>query len=192
MQKKNKVLFFIFSLIPGAAHMYMGFVKRGIVIMGIFLADVGLSIFSYADVLLLLLPLMWFYSFFDAWNKYNLPVEKLEKINDDFFFFMNVLPENIKNDPRFKKFSSNGLLKGLGVVTIFLGAYMLIDKVIISYICDFIRDDFIFNVLNSISREIPQVAIAVLLIFIGVKLISNKKQQLENEKTYGVDEEDEN
>lgn len=39
MNKKNKILFFLFSLIPGAAHMYIGLVKRGLVIMLALVAD---------------------------------------------------------------------------------------------------------------------------------------------------------
>ena len=42
MNKKNKILFFLFSLIPGAAHMYIGLVKRGLVIMLALVAGVGL------------------------------------------------------------------------------------------------------------------------------------------------------
>lgn len=182
MQKKNKVLFFIFSLVPGAAHMYMGLIKRGIVIMGLFMATIGLSLITYTDALLLILPLVWCYSFFDAWNKYNLPEDKFEKIRDDFFFMLNVVPENIKNDPRIRKISSKGLLKGLGVVAIFLGAYMIIDRVVLSLLGYFTDTGIIVTIIGEVSRKIPQIAIAVLLIFVGVKLIANKKQQLESEE----------
>lgn len=190
MQKKNKVLLFIFSLIPGAAHMYMGLMKRGIVIMGLFMAIIGLSLVTFTDVLLLILPLVWCYSFFDAWNKYNLPEETFEKIHDDFFFIMNAVPENIKNDPRLKKISSKGLFRGLGIVLIFIGAYMIINKIILDLVNYFVNYSVIIEIINPVLRRIPQIAIAILLIFIGVKLISNKKKQLESENE-GSDGEDE-
>lgn len=190
MQKKNKVLFFIFSVIPGAAHMYMGLVKRGIAIMCMFIAAIGLAILTFTDVLLLILPVVWFYSFFDAWNKYHLPEEKFEKIQDDFFFMLNVVPENIKNDPRIKKISSKGLLKGLGVVSIFIGAYIIIDRVLLSLFGYFTNTGIIAAIISDVARRIPQIAIAALLIFVGVKLITNKKQQLESEDE-NSDKEDE-
>lgn len=190
MQKKNKVLLFIFSLIPGTAHMYMGLMKRGITIMGLFIAIIGLSLATYTDVLLLILPLVWCYSFFDSWNKYNLPEEKFVKIQDGFFFIMNEVPENIKNDPRLKKISSKGLFKGLGIVLIFIGAYMIINKIILGLVNHFVNYSVIIEIINLVLRRIPQIAIAILLIFIGVKLISNKKKQLEseNEDSDGEDE----
>lgn len=46
MNKKNKILFFLFSLIPGAAHMYIGLVKRGLVIMLALVAGAGLAMMA--------------------------------------------------------------------------------------------------------------------------------------------------
>src|SRR5690554_2203025 len=39
----NGFLWFLFSLMPGAGHMYMGLMKRGIMLLGIFLAVVALD-----------------------------------------------------------------------------------------------------------------------------------------------------
>ena len=60
MNKKNKILFFLFSLIPGAAHMYIGLVKRGLVIMLALVAGAGLAMMTDTPALLLLLPVLWF------------------------------------------------------------------------------------------------------------------------------------
>lgn len=35
-RQKNKILMFLFSLIPGAGQMYMGFMKQGLSLMTIF------------------------------------------------------------------------------------------------------------------------------------------------------------
>ena len=116
MNKKNKILFFLFSLIPGAAHMYIGLVKRGLVIMLALVAGAGLAMMADTPAFLLVLPVLWFYSFFDAWNKYHLPEDKLAKVQDDFLFFLNAMPENVRSDPRFKKVASANVLKVGGIV----------------------------------------------------------------------------
>ena len=178
MNKKNKVLFFFFSLIPGAAHMYIGLVKRGLVIMLAFVAAIGFPVICDLPVLLVVLPVLWFYSFFDAWNKYNLPAEKFAKISDDFLFFMNAVSEDVRSDPRVKKFTSNSFLKIGGIAAVLLGAYLLWDKVVLN-ICSNFLSDAAAAVINDISYRIPQLAVAILLIVIGVKLIAHKKQELD-------------
>lgn len=178
MNKKNKVLFFFFSLIPGAAHMYIGLVKRGLVIMLAFVTAIGFPVICDLPVLLVVLPVLWFYSFFDAWNKYNLPAEKFAKISDDFLFFMNAVSEDVRSDPRLKKFTSNHLLKIGGIAAVLFGAYLLWDKVVLN-ICSRFLSDAAAEVISYISYRIPQLAVAILLIVIGVKLIAHKKQELD-------------
>ena len=68
-QKKGKVTTFLYSLIPGAAEMYMGFMKTGISMMAIFiLCFVIPSVLRLNDVFILFAVLVWFYSFFHARN----------------------------------------------------------------------------------------------------------------------------
>ncbi len=62
---KSKFLTFIFSLVPGAGHMYLGYLKTGIIIMATFIllsyivGLTGISLFS------IFLPVIWAYSFFE-------------------------------------------------------------------------------------------------------------------------------
>ena len=170
MNKKNKILFFLFSLIPGAAHMYIGLVKRGLVIMLAFVAGAGLAMMTDVPALLLLLPVLWFYSFFDAWNKYHLPEEKLAKVQDDFLFFLNGMPQNMRSDPRFKKVASASVLKIGGIAAVIVGAYLLWDKIIVNVLSRLLSETGA-GILSEVSYRLPQVAVAVLLIVIGVKLI---------------------
>lgn len=176
MNKKNKILFFLFSLIPGAAHMYIGLVKRGLVIMLALVAGAGLAMMADTPAFLLVLPVLWFYSFFDAWNKYHLPEDKLAKVQDDFLFFLNAMPENVRSDPRFKKVASANVLKVGGIVAIIAGAYLIWDQIIVRVLS---RSDTGAEILSQISYKLPQVAVAVILIVVGIKLISHKKRELE-------------
>lgn len=71
MPKKSKLATIILSALPGVGHMYLGWMQRGLLFMlafflTIFLMDwVGLSLFTY------LLPVIWFYSLFDALQCYD-------------------------------------------------------------------------------------------------------------------------
>lgn len=187
MNKKNKILFFLFSLIPGAAHMYIGLVKRGLVIMLALVAGAGLAMMADTPAFLLVLPVLWFYSFFDAWNKYHLPEEKLTKVQDDFLFFLNAMPENVRSDPRFKKVASANVLKVGGIVAIIAGAYLIWDQIIVRVLIRLLSDTGA-EILSQISYKLPQVAVAVILIVVGIKLISHKKRELDRKNNEGEDE----
>lgn len=187
MNKKNKILFFLFSLIPGVAHMYIGLVKRGLVIMLALVAGAGLAMMADTPAFLLVLPVLWFYSFFDAWNKYHLPEEKLTKVQDDFLFFLNAMPENVRSDPRFKKVASANVLKVGGIVAIIAGAYLIWDQIIVRVLIRLLSDTGA-EILSQISYKLPQVAVAVILIVVGIKLVSHKKRELERKNNEGEDE----
>lgn len=187
MNKKNKILFFLFSLIPGAAHMYIGLVKRGLVIMLALVAGAGLAMMADTPAFLLVLPVLWFYSFFDALNKYHLPEDKLAKVQDDFLFFLNAMPENVRSDPRFKKVASANVLKVGGIVAIIAGAYLIWDQIIVRVLIRLLSDTGA-EILSQISYKLPQVAVAVILIVVGIKLISHKKRELERKNNEGEDE----
>lgn len=187
MNKKNKILFFLFSLIPGAAHMYIGLVKRGLVIMLALVAGAGLAMMADTPAFLLVLPVLWFYSFFDAWYKYHLPEDKLAKVRDDFLFFLNAMPENVRSDPRFKKVASANVLKVGGIVAIIAGAYLIWDQIIVRVLIRLLSDTDA-EILSQISYKLPQVAVAVILIVVGIKLISHKKRELDRKNNEGEDE----
>lgn len=187
MNKKNKILFFLFSLIPGAAHMYIGLVKRGLVIMLALVAGAGLAMMADTPAFLLVLPVLWFYSFFDAWNKYHLPEDKLAKVQDDFLFFLNAMPENVRSDPRFKKVASANVLKVGGIVAVIAGAYLIWDQIIVRVLSRLLSDTGA-EILSQISYKLPQVAVAVILIVVGIKLISHKKRELDRKNNEGEDE----
>ncbi len=68
---KSKFLTVIFSFLPGVGHFYLGWMERGLqflitFFLCIYLLDLtGLSLFG------LLLPIIWFYSLFDALQIYD-------------------------------------------------------------------------------------------------------------------------
>ena len=67
MKKSNKkTIAMTLSIIPGAGHMYLGYQKKGLVIMGTFFFTVFFMGWLNLSLFLFVLPLIWFYSFFDV------------------------------------------------------------------------------------------------------------------------------
>lgn len=66
--RRNAFLTFIFSTIPGLGHVYQGFTNKGYQLLLTFFGFITLSVqFSpIADYLVFVLPLLFFYSVFDA------------------------------------------------------------------------------------------------------------------------------
>ncbi|MDR7869403.1 MAG: hypothetical protein RIN55_00995 [Tissierellaceae bacterium] len=62
----RKTITLALSIIPGAGHMYLGHQNKGLAIMGSFFFSIFFMGWLGISLLLFLLPLIWFYSFFDA------------------------------------------------------------------------------------------------------------------------------
>lgn len=91
-KKKNAFLTFIFSLLPGAAEMYMGFMKMGLSLMGVFFGLAILGSFFGQGIFLIADVVVWFYGFFHAHN--------LRAMDDEDFmrwrmiiFFISMVPD---------------------------------------------------------------------------------------------------
>ena len=88
-KKKSSFWTFIFSLLPGAAEMYMGFMKMGVSLMGLFFGlfivggFFGQSIFVLADIV------VWFYAFFHAHNLRAMDDEEFYALEDDYLFHLD-------------------------------------------------------------------------------------------------------
>ena len=79
---------------------------------------------------------------------------------------------------RFKKVASANVLKVGGIVAIIAGAYLIWDQIIVRVLIRLLSDTGA-EILSQISYKLPQVAVAVILIVVGIKLISHKKRELE-------------
>ena len=82
-RKKNSFWTFIFSLVPGAAQMYMGFLKSGISIMILFIIPLMFSAMMYGgDYLSLISAVVYAVGFFHARNLATAPDEEFETLED--------------------------------------------------------------------------------------------------------------
>lgn len=180
-KKRNKFFVFCFSFIPGAAEMYMGFMKNGLSIMAAFVAiPIAMNFLWFAEKILLgWMAVTWFYAFFHAWNLYGLREEELGEREDNYFWKELGITKKLDiKDEKTRKYTSAGL--------IILGAFMafgIIKNAVISMIPDEYWDVFYFCV-----EYIPQFVISILIIIVGVKLIKAKKNELGIDDSYSVNE----
>lgn len=167
-KKKSKFLTFCFSLLPGAGEMYMGFMNMGLSLMVVFFAAVALPIFLRIDEFALFGFIVWAYGFFHANHLASLSDEEFEGIEDDCIFNLNLFPKGKKFGGRQHKWIAAALIAA-GILLLWDTftdmAYSLLPR-------------FIYNWMRVVGNYAPRVLIAVVIICIGVRMISGRKEQL--------------
>lgn len=89
MKMNKKTITLALSVVPGAGHMYLGYQNKGLALMGGFFFSVFFMGWLGISLLLFLLPLIWFYSFFDAMHL----VDGSEEIINRELELPNIKPE---------------------------------------------------------------------------------------------------
>ena len=167
-REKSKFLTFCFSLLPGAGHMYMGFMKMGLSLMAAFFFLIFFASWLNIGPLLFIAPLIWFYSFFDCMNKRYSTDEEFSQLEDNYLFSID---EIVKIDRGiFKKHR-----KYTGIALVILGGYLIWNNVINS-LARFMTER-VYAAISSITRVAPQVIIGIAIIVVGLKLVSGKKKE---------------
>ena len=182
MQKQKRGFWlFIFSLIPGAGEMYMGFKKQGLSIMLLFWGVFAIGSCTGMDWLIFLIPIIWFYSFFNVHNLKSLSEEEFYSIEDSYVFHMDELAEDI-----------NSLIshhrKLAAILLIVFGASILWNNVVDFFYM--ILPGYLADVLGSFAYHLPQLVIAVCIIFAGIYILTRKKDELDNEQISNRKEEE--
>lgn len=175
-KKKNKVWTFICSLIPGAGEMYMGFMKRGVSIMGLFFLTIAIAATLNLGPLTILLPIIWCYSFFEVHNMNSMTDEEFYALEDDYLFHLNGVFPMDKIGKRQNKIIAAVLIIA-GVCVLWNQLVHLIRNYMWSILPNGIAD-----MVSDILYNIPQFVVSIALIAVGVHLIKGKKKQLEQEE----------
>ena len=169
--KKSKFLTFFISLIPGAGEMYLGFYKTGASIMVLFFG--GYGIFGYLfRPFICFLPVLWFYSFFHTHNLNNMPDDEFYALEDDYLF--HIQPSQLTS-------LAMKYRKPLAFLLIFMGVGIIwnnINHILSSIAHWFIWSDAVTSFIRYWGNALPQLAAAVLIIWLGWRLIQNKKETL--------------
>lgn len=162
---KNGFLTFCCAFIPGAGQMYQGYMKRGLSL--ILTACLIGMVSSLLNPVLLLLVVVWMYSFFDT---FNLRAQILADTapEDDYL---------IHFDPRDRRLA-RALLdshKLVGWALIAFGALIAYENIIMNLLNDVLwrwgRDSVVFRAFYLVMDRLPDVVLCVALILCGVWLV---------------------
>ena len=181
MQKQKKGFWlFIFSLIPGAGEMYMGFKKQGISTMLLFWSIFALGASIGMDWLILFFPIVWFYSFFNVHNLKSLSEEEFYSIEDSYILHL----DSIVGD-------TNTLIKKyrtvIAVLLIVFGVSILWRN--LANTLYVILPQRINVLLQNFSYRFPQFVIAIAIILAGIYILNDKKHKSKDTKEKTVEEE---
>lgn len=168
--KRNKYLTFMFSLLPGAGHMFMGFMKMGLSLMSLFFFIIFFSSWLNIGPLLFVLPILWFYSFFDCINKRYSSDEEFILMDDHFLYSIDKFIET--NSTIFQK---RRLFAG--ILLLLFGIYLLWTNILNSLSAHIPYE--IYSTLINLNNVIPQTVLGIIIVVIGVRLIAGKKRENE-------------
>ncbi len=180
-RKKNGFWVFVFSFLPGAGEMYMGFMKQGTTLMGSFFLLVFLASWLNIGPLLFVLPVLWCYGFFHAHNLRSLSDEEFYGMEDEFLFHLDQILPKTKNIDRKSR-------NVMAVVLIVIGASMLWNN--FGEVLRWMLPSYLREWYWKIGHMVPQLIVAVLFIAVGIWLIRGKKKELD-EQEYWKDPEEE-
>lgn len=151
----KKTIALALSIVPGVGHMYLGQMQKGLTFLATFLFGIFIMGFLNLIALLFLLPLIWFYSFFDAFHVVN------NNTVDDVEI-LNILPK-ISN-------------KHLGIGLIFIGAYTILQNILLPTLNDILRNIFETDYMWELRNYIQSGIIALIFIGLGLNLLKKKKE----------------
>ena len=168
-KKKSGFWTFIFSFIPGCAEMYAGLMKQGVSLLAVFMTICFVSAVTRIDALMFVGVVIWFYSFFHARNVAHMDDQQLNAVEDNYMF---KLSEINLSDKRRNKI--------IAAVLIVIGAWMIFNT-----LWDMLREiipENIYWMIDDAIGVIPGILVGALIIWIGVRLIKGKKQELLGDK----------
>ena len=171
-KKKNRFWLFVFSLWPGAGHMYIGFMKMGLSFMTGFLLSCAVVGITNIGALAVFPIIIYVYAFFHANNLGSLDDEQFAALEDEYLFGFA--------DMDYSRFKLNRKNRNIAaVVFIVLGVCMLWN-VGFGMLRDYMGWDnwMIQTIYYFVQDELPRAVIGVAVIWFGVSLLRGKKDVL--------------
>ena len=172
-KQKHGFWVFIFSLIPGAGEMYMGFKKQGISIMLLFWGAIALASITGLGWLAMFLPVIWFYSFFNVHNLKSLSEEEFYSVDDNYILHMDQFSGDIRKFLQKHRNTTAWILILFGICILWSRFTSLLYLIV-----PYDLEDYVYNICNNL----PQIAIAIGIIAAGIYLLTQQKKKLEEEK----------
>lgn len=169
-KKKNRFWLFVFSLWPGAGHMYIGFMKMGLSFMTGFLLSCAVVGITNIGVLAVFPIIIYVYAFFHANNLGGLEDEQFAAMEDEYLFgFANMDYSRLKLNRRNRNLAAAALIilgvcmlwnVGFGMLWDYVGWDNPVEKVIY----------------YTVRDELPRAVLALAVIWVGVRLLRGKSE----------------
>lgn len=157
-EKKSKAIATILSIFPGAGHMYLGLQKRGLQFMASFLLAIYILDVLRLSLFLFLIPIIWFYSFFDA----------LQQASKSEY-------EELEDVPLVQYFVNHQ--RWFGIALLVLGVYYLLDHVMIPTVIWELGELLEVDLTRYYRQYFQTTVLCILLIGGGMKLLSGSKRK---------------
>lgn len=180
---KSKFLTFVLSFIPGCGLMYLGYMRKGLQVMLTFAAATFLGGFSLnyrfggIEVLfLILLPIIWFYQFFDTMHSIRRMREMgISQPTDDGFF----IPEQLS---RFSPSRNHKSSMILAVVLICFGGISLFMMLLDNLLPHFFNSQQVVEFIYAIRVNTVPALLSLILIIVGIRLLRGGKSRSRGER----------
>ena len=180
---KNGFLTFCCAFIPGAGQMYQGYMKRGLSLI-LTACCIGM-VSSLLNPVLLLLVVVWMYSFFDTFNL-RAQIGAGTAPQDDYLVHINW------KDKRMQDFMMDSH-KLLGWALIAFGALIAYQSLIMNILGDLVyrwgHSSPVFRALYLVMASLPDVVVCVVLIVCGVWLVKGPRTAKKPQPADEADEE---
>ncbi len=183
--KKNRFWLFVFSLCPGAGHMYLGFMKMGLSFLLGFALSIALVDLTSLDVLAVISIVIYIYALFHANNIGALSDEQFYALEDQYLLgFDNIKAANFRLEGRIRSIAA--------VILILIGISMLGDLglgLLWNYVG--LENPVMRLIYHTVRDVVPRVLIALAIIWFGIYLLRGKKvpgeqvPQIEQKQTSG-------
>ncbi len=171
IRKKSNFLTFCFAFLPGAGQMYMGFMKRGISIMSSFFLLIFLSSWLNLGPLMFIMPVIWFYAFFDTFNLRAMPDDEFYATEDDYLILSGFEVDKFR-------FFQGKYRTVIAVSLIVIGFTILWNNLF--DLCEWILPNIVREAVYRFGHYFPQLLIGLGIIALGVYLIIGKKRDLDS------------
>lgn len=170
-KKKSKFWLGVFSLVPGAGEMYLGFMKMGVSLM--LMCGLAIALMAMTDIMALsvIVVTIYIYSFFHANNLGRMNDQAFQEMEDCYLFGLDGLfsvRDGVKG--RYKKIA--------GGILVLFGLAMLWNA-LFSVLCDIFGwdNEMLREIYRFMRDEFPRVLIGVAVTWGGIWLLRGKKTQ---------------
>ena len=168
-KRKSGFLTFCFSFLPGAGEMYLGFMRMGISLMGLFFAIISLAVLLNFPTLFLMLVVVWFYSFFHVHNLAGLTDEEFLNTKDEFLFHLDELFHmDSENAEKYRKIVAIVLI-AVGVLLLWNG----MRDMFFAYL-----PDAIWRFIVRLENRVLKILVGIVIIAGGMRMIKGKEEEL--------------